>query len=109
MQHSRKIAEATTWALLTLLSRADGRPMKITLDEMRKTGARGVLVYCANYRCGHSIAVNADGWPDEIRLSDIETRCVCTASGPRGAAVRPDFHWNSPPHQTFGTTVALPL
>jgi len=45
---------------------------------------RGLLVYC-DYRCSHSIAVNADQWPDDLRLSDIEDRFTCTACGKRGA------------------------
>ena len=40
-------------------------PTKITFGEMRGMGVRGVLIYCADYRCSHSIAVNADQWPDE--------------------------------------------
>ena len=45
------------------------RPQKITFGEMRDDmGVRGVLVYCADYRCGHSIAMNADRWPDDLRL-----------------------------------------
>jgi hypothetical protein len=32
------------------------RPTKITFGEMRDSGVRGLLVYCADYRCGHSIA-----------------------------------------------------
>ena len=35
-------------------------PQKITFAEMRERGARGLLVYCADYRCSHSIAVSAD-------------------------------------------------
>jgi hypothetical protein len=35
-----------------------------------------------------------DAWPDDVRLSDIEARFVCTACGKRGADVRPDFYWN---------------
>ena len=35
-------------------------PTKITFGEMRKMGVRGVLVYCADYTCSHSIAVSAD-------------------------------------------------
>jgi hypothetical protein len=27
-------------------------------------GVRGVLVYCADYHCGHSIALSADRWSD---------------------------------------------
>jgi hypothetical protein len=34
------------------------------------------------------------GWPDELRLSDIEARFVCKACGKRGADVRPDFSAN---------------
>jgi hypothetical protein len=44
------------------------------------------LVYCADYRCSHSIAC-----PDDVRLSDIEPRFVCKARGKRGADVRPNF------------------
>lgn len=51
-------------------------------------GLRGVLVYCA-HRCGHHIALDADRWPDDIRLSDIEPRFICQACGRRGAEVRP--------------------
>ena len=40
-------------------------PTKITFGEMRGMGVRGVLIYCADYRCSHSIAVNAVQWPDE--------------------------------------------
>jgi hypothetical protein len=35
------------------------RPQKITFGEMRDDmGVRGVLVYCADYRCGHSVALS---------------------------------------------------
>jgi hypothetical protein len=34
---------------------------------------------CADYRCSHSIAISGDGWPDDVRLSDIEARFVCRA------------------------------
>ena len=39
------------------------RPQKITFAEMRDMGMRGLLVYCADYRCSHSIAISDDGWP----------------------------------------------
>jgi hypothetical protein len=44
---------------------------KITFAEMRESGAHGLLVYCADYRCSHSIAVSGDSLPDDLRLSDI--------------------------------------
>jgi hypothetical protein len=36
------------------------RPQKITFAEMRDMGVRGVLIYCADYKCSHSIALMAD-------------------------------------------------
>jgi hypothetical protein len=66
-------------------------PQKITFGDMRSMGVRGVLVYCADYRCSHSIALMADRWADEVRLSDIEPSFVCSACGKRGAEVRPKF------------------
>jgi hypothetical protein len=73
---------------------AINRPQKITFADMRAQGVRGVLIYCADYRCGHSIAISGDRWPDNVKLSDIEPQFICAACGPRGADVRPDFNWN---------------
>jgi hypothetical protein len=67
------------------------RQQKITFGEMRSSGVRGVLVYCADYRCSNSIEMPADRWPDDVRLSDIEPRFVCSACGKWGADVRPHF------------------
>jgi hypothetical protein len=39
--------------------------------KMRDMGVRGILVYCADYQCSHSIAISGDVWPDHVRLSDI--------------------------------------
>jgi hypothetical protein len=39
------------------------RPTKITFAEMRESGVRGILIYCADYRCGHSLSISADRWP----------------------------------------------
>jgi hypothetical protein len=68
------------------------RPQKITFAEMREMDVRGVVVFCADYRCSHSVTLDADRWPDDIRLSDIEGQFTCTACGKRGADVRPDFN-----------------
>ena len=64
---------------------------KITLAEMRASGVRGLLIYCADYRCSHHIKISADEWADEVRLSDLEDRFTCTACGTHGADVRPNF------------------
>jgi hypothetical protein len=78
------------------------RPQKITFGEMRDMGVHGVLVYCADHKCSHSVAMNADQWPDDVRLSDIEPRFVCAACGKRGADVRPDFNWSLPVAPAMG-------
>jgi hypothetical protein len=82
------------------------RPKKITFAELRAQGVRGLLDYCADYHCSHHIAITAiDGWMrwlDEMRLSDLEPHFVCTASGRRGADIRPDFHWDKPGLLTTG-------
>jgi hypothetical protein len=55
------------------------RPQKITLVEMR---SGGILVYCADYRCSRSIAMSADQWPDDVRLSS--NAAFCRAAVPTG-------------------------
>jgi len=64
---------------------------KITFAEMRAAGVRSVLVYCSDFQCSHCKRLDADRWPDDVRLSDIEPRFVCAACGRRGADVRPDW------------------
>jgi hypothetical protein len=56
------------------------REQKITFREMRESGVRGVLVYYADHKCSHSIAICADRRPDDLRLSDIEPRFTCQTS-----------------------------
>lgn len=41
-------------------------PQKITFGEMRASGARDVLIYCRDYRCGHHTEASADGWADDV-------------------------------------------
>lgn len=78
------------------LARASMGPMsapvqKITFGEMRGMGIRDVLIYCADYKCSHSVEMSGDRWPDHIRLSDIADRFICTACGKRRADVRRKF------------------
>ena len=77
-------------------------PQKITFGEMRESGVRGVLIYCSDYKCSHSIAVGTAQWPDHVRLSDSEDRVVCTACCKRGADITPDSHWDKPGSLTRG-------
>jgi hypothetical protein len=64
---------------------------KITFAEMRATGVRGLLIYCSDYRCSHSVAISGDRWSDDVRLSDIEPLFTCQTCGRKGAGVRPNF------------------
>jgi hypothetical protein len=59
------------------------RPQKITFAKMRDMGVRGLLIYCADYRRSHSIAISGDHWPDDLRLS---ARRPCTQSQERSSA-----------------------
>jgi hypothetical protein len=66
-------------------------PQKITFAEMRAAGVRGLLIYCSDYHCSHSVEISGDRWADDVRLSDLEPRFVCTACGLRGGDVRPNW------------------
>jgi hypothetical protein len=35
---------------------------------MRSSDVRGLLIYCADYKCAHAVRISADRWPDHIRL-----------------------------------------
>jgi len=37
------------------------------------------------------VETNADGWPDEVRLSDIKRNFTSTRHGKHGAKIRPKF------------------
>ena len=56
-------------------------PQKITFGEIRESGVRDVLIYCRDHRCSHHVETNADGWADDVRLSDIEPNFTCTRCG----------------------------
>ncbi len=68
------------------------RQQKITLGEMRAdNGPRLLIVYCGDFKCSHSIILDASRWGDDVRLSDLEPRFTCKDCGRRGADVRPLF------------------
>jgi hypothetical protein len=70
------------------------RQQKITFAQMRAAGVRGLLIYCSDYKCAHSVEISADRWGDYVRLSDLEPLFTCQACGKKGADVRPDFDWD---------------
>jgi hypothetical protein len=70
---------------------------KITLGEMRESPTR-LIVYCADYKCAHSIVVDACRWGDDVRLSDLEPKFTSQVCGHRGADIRALFE-----HASMGT------
>jgi hypothetical protein len=67
------------------------RPQKITFAEMRDMGVRGLLVYCADYRCSHSIAISGDGCyvtPRKGRSQSAACTRAVLAVAARGKPVR---------------------
>jgi hypothetical protein len=64
---------------------------KITLGQMRRYGVNGLLVYCGDYDAATTLRSRQILGPDEVRLSDLQLRFVCTACGTRGADIRPNF------------------
>ena len=68
------------------------RDLKITLGEMRSSnGPRWLIVYCSDFKCSHSVVIDAAQWADDVRLSDLEPKFTCKACGRHGADVRPLF------------------
>jgi hypothetical protein len=67
------------------------RQEKITFGAMRASGASRIIVHCGDYKCGHSVTMYPALWPDNVRLSDLEERFVCTVCGHRDTDVRPLF------------------
>ena len=68
------------------------REQKITLGEMRSgNGPRWLIVYCSDFKCSHSVVIDAAQWDDDVRLSDLEPNFTCKACGRHGADVRPLF------------------
>lgn len=69
--------------------RPDGRPFKITLGDLRSTGVRDLLVFCQDYRCSHNVKLPeyVDRWRDEIRISQLKPRFICTACGMSGSCI----------------------
>jgi|ERR1700732_2778007 hypothetical protein len=84
---------ALQWAHARPHPPSPARTRKITFAEMRSAGVRGILVYCSDYRCSNWTRLDADRWPDDVRLSDIEPLFTCQVCGLKGAAVRPNFDW----------------
>lgn len=67
------------------------KSQKVTLGEMRSNGGpRRLIIYCSDFKCSHSVVIDAAPWGDDVRLSDLEPKSARLAAG-RGADVRPLF------------------
>ena len=84
------------WLWLLAEFRACELEQTITLGQMRQSGPRRLHVFCGNYKCSHSVVIDADCWPESLRLSDVEALFVCPVCGNRGADVRPDYQGAEP-------------
>jgi hypothetical protein len=59
-------------------------------------GVRRLLVYCGNgSHYHHSSIIDADRWPDDTVLLDLDRRLVCTKCDIIGGEARPN--WNDRP------------
>ena len=67
----------------------------MTLGRLRSHGVRLLLIYCSDglYRY-HSAVIDADCWPDDTVLLDLDRRAVCTKCGMIGADVRPNGEYD---------------
>jgi hypothetical protein len=62
-------------------------------------GLRGILIYCADYRCSHSLAISGDALPDDMRLSDLWSRLLLFTSHPVApGSVKPHSQWQQSCH-----------
>jgi hypothetical protein len=83
-------------------ARYSGPP--VTLGHIRSHGVRHLLIYCnQGLYCYHHALINADRWPDETVLLDMNRRAVCAKCGVIGADVRPNWSERPPPGSLTGT------
>ena len=54
----------------------DPSPQQSTADRPVSWSVPALLIYCRDHRCSHHVEVSADGWADDVRLSDIEPRAA---------------------------------
>jgi hypothetical protein len=75
----------------------------VTLGHIRSHGVRRLLIYCSTGLCHHSAVINADRWPDETVLLDLDRRAVCARCGIIAPEVRPNWSERPRPESLAGT------
>jgi hypothetical protein len=58
------------------------RQQKIALKDMQSSGPTRLIVYCGDYKCTHSVVIDAGRWGDDVRLSNLEPLFTSTARNP---------------------------
>jgi hypothetical protein len=71
----------------------------VTLGHIRSHGVR----HSQGLYCHHSAIIDADRWPDETVVLDLDRRAVCTKCGIIGADVRPNWSERPPQESLTGT------
>jgi hypothetical protein len=82
---------------------------KITFEEMRAAGVRGLLIYYSDYHCSHWTAISGDRWPltfgcryrAEVHLRGVRQARGGRATGlgiDRGICLTPLNHLTSVDH-----------
>jgi hypothetical protein len=74
----------------------------VTMGHIRSHGVRYLLIYCSTGFCHHSAVVDADRWPDDTVLLNLNRKAVCTRCGMIGADVRPNWSERPPPESLTG-------
>jgi hypothetical protein len=82
---------------------------RVTLGNIRSHGVRLPLIYCSTGLCHHSAVIDADRWPDETALLDLDRRAVCTKCGMIGADVRPNWSERLPAEKPDWRTMATAM
>jgi hypothetical protein len=77
------------------------------MGHIRSHGVRRLLIYCTQgLFCHHSAVVDADRWPDDTVLLDLDRKAVCTKCGVIGADVRPNWSERPQPLSLTGRASA---
>jgi hypothetical protein len=69
------------------------RPKKSPFGDVREIGVRGVLVYCADYRCGHSRRTQGDVADPNIRAITVRVIPRVKHHQERVETVRAELSW----------------
>jgi hypothetical protein len=67
------------------------RPQKITFADMRDMGVRGLLIYCADYRCSHLDTAIAGGTTFACRTSNRDLSARLASADPSSPSAKAQY------------------